>query len=206
VLNHAVHAVTVDRTLSSSSMLRLSLAMRSVHPAGIPSWTLPYRAVNNYGSYGDVLMPDATQDRQVIAAWSSYRPKPASSTAPTTLAPSSITVRVLNGSGVAGQAAQAAQGLRSAGFQVSSYATSTSASKAATTVDYPSGSHAQAQAVAGYLHGPVTLSQVDTGGAGLIVITTGTAFGGVSGIQASAPTQATPAPDTTHPAWDPTAC
>jgi LCP family protein required for cell wall assembly len=206
VLNHGVHAVTVDRSLSSSGLLRLALAMRSVHPSAIPSWTLPYRAVNNYGSYGDVLMPDSAQDRLVIAAWSSYRPPSAKSTPPSTVAPSSVTVRVLNGSGTAGQAALAAQAMRSAGFQVSGYATAAAAGHPATTVAYPAGDRAQAQTVAGYLQGPVALTQTNTGTAGLIIVTTGTSFGGVASPHASASPATTVAPDTARPPWDPTAC
>jgi hypothetical protein len=41
-----------------------------VKPGSIPSWTLPYRAVN-YKGYGDVLFPVPGQSG-VIAAWQSY--------------------------------------------------------------------------------------------------------------------------------------
>ncbi|MBV9283654.1 MAG: LCP family protein [Acidimicrobiia bacterium] len=72
VLNRAVKTVTVDSTFKSSSMMRLAVKLRSFHPADVPSFTLPYNAVNGYGSFGDVLLPITAQDTQVIAAWQSY--------------------------------------------------------------------------------------------------------------------------------------
>jgi LCP family protein required for cell wall assembly len=205
ILNHGVHDVTVDQSLSSGTMIRLGLALRSLHPSAIPSWTMPSRAVNGYGSYGDVLMPEQAQDQLVIAAWSSYR-SASSTRPPTTVAPSSVTVRVLNGSGAAGQAAQAAQGLTAAGFHVAGYATASAAHQTASTIAYPSGQRTQAQTLATHVQGPVTLVQSKDASTGPIVLTTGTAFGGTTGSTASSPASATPAPDTAHPAWDPTAC
>jgi len=53
-------------------MMRLAVKVRSLRPAGMPSFTLPYRAVNGYRGFGDVLMPEPAQDAQVIAIWSNY--------------------------------------------------------------------------------------------------------------------------------------
>ena len=70
-LGKAVHDVTVDSSFTGLGMLRLALHLKSVKPGSIPSWTLPYRAVNNYRGYGDVLFPVSAQS-SVIAAWQSY--------------------------------------------------------------------------------------------------------------------------------------
>jgi len=44
----------------------------------VPSFTLPYREVNGYGGFGDVLLPIPAQDSQVIDAWKTYgAPAPA---------------------------------------------------------------------------------------------------------------------------------
>jgi hypothetical protein len=70
-------------------MLRLGVKVRSLRPADIPSFTLPYRAVNGYRGFGDVLIPEPAQDAQVLAAWANYGAPgseptpPATSTAPT---------------------------------------------------------------------------------------------------------------------------
>jgi len=90
VLDRVVKTVTVDNTFSSALMLRMGIKLRSFHPANVPSFTLPYRAVNGYGSFGDVLLPIPADDAKVIAAWQSYGapgseqpPTPAPSTSPT---------------------------------------------------------------------------------------------------------------------------
>ncbi|MBV8980842.1 MAG: LCP family protein, partial [Acidimicrobiia bacterium] len=91
VLDRVVKTVTVDSTFSSSDMMRLAVKLRSFRPGDVPSFTLPYNAVNGYGGFGDVLLPIAAQDRQVIDAWQNYgapgaeQPPPTSS--PATSAP-----------------------------------------------------------------------------------------------------------------------
>jgi LCP family protein required for cell wall assembly len=88
VLNRAVKTVTVDSTFTSSAMMRLAVKLRSFHPADVPSFTLPYNAVNGYGSFGDVLLPIAAQDSQVIDAWQNYgAPAPEQPATTTTAAP-----------------------------------------------------------------------------------------------------------------------
>jgi LCP family protein required for cell wall assembly len=72
VLNRAVKTVTVDKTLSSSDMMRIAIKARSLRPASMTSFTLPYRAINGYGGFGDVLMPAPAQDAQVITTWAHY--------------------------------------------------------------------------------------------------------------------------------------
>jgi len=72
VLGKAVHDVRIDTSYTTVGLIRLGLHLRSLHPSGMPSFILPSRAVSNYQSYGDVLMPDPSQDAAVIAAWESY--------------------------------------------------------------------------------------------------------------------------------------
>jgi len=97
VLDRAVKTVAVDQTLTSPLMLRIGFRLRSVHPADVPSFTLPYRAVLGYGSFGDVLFPEPGQDAQVIAAWQNYgapgqpQPTPTSATPRTTTKPAPTT-------------------------------------------------------------------------------------------------------------------
>jgi LCP family protein required for cell wall assembly len=78
----AVHDVSVDSSFTGPGMVRLALHLRSVKPGSIPSWTLPYRAVNNYKGYGDVLLPVGSQSA-VLAAWqSAAAPAPPAVTGP----------------------------------------------------------------------------------------------------------------------------
>ena len=223
ILGKAVGAVTVDGTLSSGNMIGLGWHLRSLRPSGIPSWTMPYRAVLNYGSYGDVLMPDRAADAQVIQEWETYAapgaPAPTTS-APTTVAgppPASIQVKVLNGSGVSGQAGEAAAALRARGFQVTGTANS-SATESETVVRYHPGQQAEADTVASAVRGPVTTSADATVPAGSVVLVTGRSFGGIAAAS-STPTSAAstsstaagggggqPPGTTPVPPWDPTPC
>jgi anionic cell wall polymer biosynthesis LytR-Cps2A-Psr (LCP) family protein len=89
VLDRAVKTIAVDTTFTSSLMLQMAIKLRSFHPAGVPSFTLPYRVANGYGGFGDVLLPDTAQDTQVIAAWQQFgapasQPSPAPTVAPPT--------------------------------------------------------------------------------------------------------------------------
>ena len=86
VLDRVVKTITVDTTFTSSLMLQMGIELRSFHPAGVPSFTLPYREANGYGSFGDVLLPDTAQDTQVIAAWQQFG-APGSEQAPPPAAP-----------------------------------------------------------------------------------------------------------------------
>jgi LCP family protein required for cell wall assembly len=216
LIGHAVNDLTVDSGLSSGDILHLGFQFMSMNPSQIPSWTLPYRAVSGYGSLGDVLLPEPGPDQQTISEWESYGapPPPASGhggATTTTLSPASVQVQVLNGSGVAGQAGRAAAALRAAGFVVTSYGTGPSFGHTASVVSYPKGALAQARTLAGALRGAVVLREDPAlTGAG-VVLTTGTAFSGVSASSAStattAPPAGGPAPTTdVVPPWDPTPC
>ncbi|MFX8616619.1 hypothetical protein ABTM15_20315, partial [Acinetobacter baumannii] len=65
VLAKAVRNVTVDSTFTGLGLARLAFNLRGLHPGAIPSWTLPYKAGNNYKGYGDVLLPDPAADATV---------------------------------------------------------------------------------------------------------------------------------------------
>jgi anionic cell wall polymer biosynthesis LytR-Cps2A-Psr (LCP) family protein len=87
VLDKVVKTVAVDDTFSSDVMLRMGIKLRSLHPADVPSFSLPNQAVLGYRGFGDVLLPQPAQDAQVIAAWQSYgapasQPQTPASTAP----------------------------------------------------------------------------------------------------------------------------
>jgi len=206
VLSKAVHDVKIDTTFTTFGLIRLGLHLRSVHPAGIPSFTLPATPASNYHGYGDVLLPDQRADAAVIAAWMQAAASPV--TTPTaTVAPSRITVRVLNGSGVAGQAAAAADRLRSAGFIVAGDATAPAPQRGASVVTYAPSLAGAARTVAAHLGGAVVL-RADSRAGPTLTVTTGTSFTGV--------TSATPAPGTPSgggatvpapdPPWDPVPC
>jgi LCP family protein required for cell wall assembly len=213
VLSRAVNDITVDSSFTNIGMLRLAMHFRSLHPTSVPSWTLPYVAANNYKGYGDVLMPQPAQDAQVITQWQSYGSAAAPRTSAPASAPSSVTVRVLNGSGRAGEAARAADSLRTAGFQVAGYGTASVLGRTETVIAYSPGHVADARAVATHVGGPVSLTAEKGLGPATVVLTTGTGFTGVTGADPTAgasPTGGAPTPgagtEPATPPWDPRPC
>jgi LCP family protein required for cell wall assembly len=204
VLSKAVHDVKVDSSFTTVGLIRLGLHLRSLHPAAIPSFTMPYRAVNNDGTYGDVLMPEPAQDAAVIAAWQqSGRAAPAPA-----VPPASVRVQVLNGSGVAGQAQATADRLRSAGFAVVGFATAPSAQHGPSIVAYgPGETKKAAQTVAAEVGGAVTVRS-DSHAGDTVILTTGRDFTGVTAAPAGGSSTAATvqAAAETVPPWDPKAC
>ncbi|MCU1460942.1 MAG: cell envelope-related transcriptional attenuator [Acidimicrobiales bacterium] len=212
VLGKAVHNITVDSSFTAIGMARLGLNLRSVRPSDMPSWTLPYRAVNNYRGYGDVLLPDPTLDAQVIAAWQNYGATPtASQPVAPTVNPASVTVSVMNGSGVAGQAAQVAGSLGAMGFHVTDHATAPTR-VAKTTITYGTAGKADAQVLAARIKAPVVLELQSNLRGSTVVLTTGADFGGVARPAApttnpsSTATPSTAARAPSPPPWDPIPC
>lgn len=216
ILDKAAGDVSVDSGLSNSAILRLGFDMRNLNPSEIPSWTLPTTAETLPG-FGDVLVPDATQDAQVINEWNTWVPPSATTTtaaAPSsTVAPASVTVTVFNGSGVAGQAGAAAAQLRASGFQVGQVGNATGTHQTESVVTYAPGHQAEAQAVAARVGGPVTTRQASVPAGATVVLTTGTGFTGIIGVGAPGATTTTaPGPgaalpgQTPVPPWDPTPC
>ncbi|MGH9074236.1 MAG: LCP family protein, partial [Acidimicrobiales bacterium] len=228
--SQAVKDVTLDTSFTTSDILRMIGKFHSLRPATVPSWTLPTNAVSNYQGYGDVLMPSKSEDAQVISTWEHYgasAPKAPglTSTGPpatqATLAPSSVSVQVLNGSGATGQAGQAAQDLTSAGFHVVNYGDASSYGNTTSIVTYGPGMQAAARTLAERVRGGATVNEDPNMSGSTVILTTGSSFAGISAkplpgsssTAASGPTTSTTAagssglPGQTHyPPWDPTPC
>jgi LytR cell envelope-related transcriptional attenuator len=91
-----------------------------------------------------------TKVRQLVAATASTPHSSASA-----VAPSSVTVDVLNGTGEDGLAARNASALQKAGFKIAAVDTAPSPSTK-TIVEYPSGMQSQAAAVSAHVPGAAT--------------------------------------------------
>lgn len=161
--------LTVDSGLSTIDMVHLLLDFRRANFASAPELTLPtltYAQTYYYdgGDYGDVIFPSEPQDRQTIDQF-------LGDTSPT-LAPSSISVSVIDGTDSASQTAEVGSSLSHLGYRV----LPTSASDyvgpvSETTVLYSAGHLAQAQQVLGSLAGAVVLGEgKPVGGAEVSVI------------------------------------
>jgi hypothetical protein len=107
---------------------------------------------------------------------------------------------VLNGTGIDGQAGQAAGGLKAYGFTVTEIGDTGTAAQTRTTVRFAPGGRPSAELVAKELRGSVQLTE-DSGAGPAVVLVTGSDFGGVipapTTTSAAAATSAAPAVTTT---------
>lgn len=192
LLNALVENVTFDRGLGAMDLARLGWGMRSLGSASaeVEMMTLPTVGAGISG-----VSALQTQEPEATEAINRFLnpPPPASGAA----VPSEVRVRVLNGSGREGEAGQASEALRQAGFQVA--AAGDASSRVGTTlVRYADGAAAKAELIAGYAGGAVelraepTLSDVD------VELVTGGTFAGI-GVGAEVPPPDGPAPAETAP-------
>lgn len=143
-------SVTVDQGLN---LLDLATQMQSVRLDSITFQTIP-GLIDDRNEAGAVLVPISEDDLRAFFANLNAEPTPATeTTAPTEElpAPSTVTVSVLNGSGVSGAAATAADALAGAGFVATS--DGNAPAMATTTINYATGNEAQAAVLAQQIPG-----------------------------------------------------
>ena len=102
--------LTVDAALAESSLAGLALEFRSVAGADVETATLP--TVGSTEGGASVQIPDQPAARAVLDAFRSGRPMDVTTDL------DSVSVRILNGNGVAGSAQRWAAELERAGFEV----------------------------------------------------------------------------------------
>ncbi len=170
VIGGVTKNLTVDSGMSTGTMIELAKDFRSVDAAGIPSETLPTYGFTTSGG-AQVLGLQQPQAQQTIAAFNALGTTPSStttspahhkSTTPaasptTTVAPASVSIKVVNGSGIAGQAGQVAQHLQSLGYRASIGSSPGAYGNNTTVVKYAPDAQAAARQVAAQIQGGATL-------------------------------------------------
>jgi LCP family protein required for cell wall assembly len=206
----SVDTVKMDHAFSTKDMLRLATKFRSMSPETVDMIDIPtFGGRVNGASVLRMKQPDADE---VLARFRgelvSDGDQPTS--APRIL-PSTVRVRVLNGTGTSGQAGQAATGLRRAGFQLSGTpGDADDFTYSRTLVRYGTGQRDKARLLQSYVLGGARLQEDPTIRGVDLVLVTGSSFAGVkapattsresAGTTAStarpAPTTARPTPTT----------
>lgn len=195
----AVAANTVGENVEVATLLRLAQSLHGLDPAEVTFVTVP--TVGEPNGYGNEELRE--QDTRAlfqaiiaglplpgeVPATSRLRgPRPATSAATTPLpaptgtavpepllAPADVRLRVLNGSGVAGQAASAARALQALGFGVVEIGNADELVDL-TVIRYPANRRAEARTLAAAL--PQAVLQVDDSQIGIIVLVIGPEFDG----------------------------
>jgi LCP family protein required for cell wall assembly len=189
LVSGVVGQLTVDSGLSATHMINLVLTFHNVDVNKAPQLTVPV-AVDQFGdyvykggSYGDIEFPAQPQDRQAIAQFLGLKATNADTYSGGALpAPSTVTVSVMNGSGIYNQATATGQALSALGFHVGALGDVTPVGREAETVVYYASKSpanlAAAQAVADSMSGAVIMAmdptQVQPGSQ--VTVVTGTDF------------------------------
>lgn len=178
----------VDQDLGLTDLVSLALAFHSVNPNTAPQWTMPvlvHSGLDYYYQgydYGSVELPSEPQDQNIVAQFLGQKPGMSTDTGKPLPSPGSVTVSVLNGSGVYNQASRTAGQLQALGFDVVSTGDSTqrsSGSDSETLVYYSANNvtaRARAEAVAQSLTGAVVLAVGPTTGGAEVTVVTGSDF------------------------------
>lgn len=188
VVNAALGAVTVDDLLTADDILDLGSAFRGFDPGALDLHALP--VVQGSAGGASVLR---LQDEEAQPTLDGFR-----GTDTSELRPNDVRVRVLNGSGVTGQAGETGDELAAAGFGSAGTGDAERLDTALTVVRYTAGGEGKADLVSRYLDPRPRLELVEgTLGADVVVVT-GSGHEGVRATPrpASATTSTTAAPST----------
>jgi LCP family protein required for cell wall assembly len=185
-LDAATSGLTTDPGLADIDVLRdLALSMRGIAPGDIAFLTMPW--VERGDGENVLVDEEGTQPLwQSIAddvPW--IKPKSSTTTssgrADLTVQPDEVTVRVLNGSGVAGRAAEVAAALEAQGFAVASVGDADRSDYTSTEIRHNAASAEAARTVLAALPGANTVAD---DAATTITIVIGTTYAGVESLVA----------------------
>ena len=198
IADSVVSKLTVDDTLGRGDILGLVRAFRQVNPAdptGLETTTVPTTpdVVTIGGLRQDILRP---QEPAADALFARLRTFGATAAAPPSVAPSQVSVRVLNGSGVNGAASRALQTLTTQ-FGFAGAGTGNAAHVGATEVRSGTRGRAGAGLVLAYLGGTGRLVDDPSTHDATVTIVVGPDFRGVQTPAASASGSAPPPTPTT---------
>ncbi|MBV9660781.1 MAG: LCP family protein [Acidimicrobiales bacterium] len=227
IISGVTKNLTVDSGFSSSLLLSLAKEFRSIDASAIPTITLPNYAYTTAGG-ADVLGLQQPQAAQAIAAFNAFgnAPPPSPTTThpstpttghktstpsttaapPVSVAPSSVSIEVVNGTGVVGQAKTLASLLSGYGYNTKSLTTSPGYSHPMTEILYGPASLDAARQLATQIPGGATLTASSTLPAAYnLEVISGTSFSTAESGSSPAPSaagsgsSASTAPTTTVP-------
>jgi len=178
--------LTVDSGLSAGHMLNLVLTYHGISVSKSPQLTVPVLVdqFGNYiyqgGDYGDIEFPDRPLDQSVVDQFLGVPSSTDTMNGGVLPAPSAVTVSVLNGSGVSGNATTTAAALGLIGFHIAGTGDATPVGEEAETVvtyaHMTPADEAAAQEVARNLSGSVIMALGPTTDGAEVTVTTGTNF------------------------------
>jgi LCP family protein required for cell wall assembly len=182
IVEHVGSSVTLDQGLD---IFDLAAQMQGVEPGSITFQTVPGLTPTRIDG-ADVLEPPGEEEvRTFFASLTASSSSAEPTSAAPTVSPGAVTVSVLNGSGVSGAAATAADELSTAGFEAGSGGNADPTDT--TTVRHASGDDAAAALVAAQVPG-AAVAVDDSLPAGTVQLVIGTDYNGIGqAVTAEAP-------------------
>ena len=180
----AIDNVTIDDNLSARDIVRLGRRFRSLSPERVQMYSLPVDNINVGGA--SMLGLRVEEAQPIFDVFRGIDPNAQP------VQPSSIRVRVLNGTGVGGQAGQGTRALSQLGFNTTSPGDGERTEQ--TTIRFGPGQGAKAQLLARYLVGGARLVSDPSLEALDAVLTTGGDYDGVLEVP-KPPEEAPPVPE-----------
>lgn len=195
LVNVGLKNVKVSKSLDLKDVVNLGKNFRSLSPETLQQYQLP---VTNARINGAAVLKILDKDKpKAEAIFQVFRgtPPPAAQD----VQPSAVTVRVLNGSGQAGQAGDASAALQQSGYTVTSPGDATRTSR--TIIRYGAGQEAKAQLLERYLVNGADIQEYPGLEGVDVVLVTGKDFGGVLATPRapSATSSTTTVPQSTPP-------
>ena len=142
--------VTIDDQMSSKDIFALGKQFRSLEPTAVQMYTLPVTMARIGGA--DVLRVKQPDAQQVIAEFTGQSKQPGEGEVPpANIPPSTVRVRILNGSGIGGLAGKTSQQLAAAGFQSAGTGDADSFGYRRTVIRYGTGQRDKALLLRSYL-------------------------------------------------------
>lgn len=170
LVNVATDNVTFDDNLGTGDLVELARQFSSLGSEAMHSYALPTDLTETAEGASVVVLREA-EAQPTLDVFRGTTPAAVTTSAPVALTPAQVAVSVLNGTGVSGQAAEAAGGLEAIGFTVAQVGNIAEAGETRTTVRYAPASAAAAELVASYLQPGVNLVEDATVGTGVVLVT-----------------------------------
>ena len=167
LVSAGVANVTLDPILNAGDLLSVGRSFARFDAGDLVGYSVP-SAPTITSAGAKVEIPQMQEAQTVLNV---FRGLPAG-----TISPESLDVTVLNGSGIPGQAADAAGALSAIGFHITEVGSVGEPSMARTTVRYGSGGAAAAKRVAAHVTGGAALVEIDGLDATEIEVLTGADF------------------------------
>lgn len=182
LVNTGIKNVEIDKSFSTGDISRLALRFKSLEPGAVQMLTIPAVPARVGGaSVLKVKQPDAQEVIDTFLGRNDPLPDDGDAPEGPAISPARIRLRVLNGSGVDGQAGEVTKAMQELGFNLSGTGSADSFGYTESVISYAKGERDKALVVQSKIKGASVVSEDPKLSGADVVLTTGAKFAGVAG-------------------------